>query len=501
MEMILHPRSVTFARFIDGELSPSQAEKFTAHTKRCSRCAEKLQILESMEPACSTDLAPADSLEDAVICSVEKKTRKTVKHLGEIVTLLGTVNLLRSGDPHFEAFPGMGLMPGDTLQVGDNSRALIFLKDGSSVWLNEKTELSFPYAKHQISLTAGEFFAMMKPQSKGFNIRTPAATLSVLGTDFDTEVTKDRETILKVLKGKVSFRNDSGSVTVGKRRQVKATKRATPASTKIRNPHSVAAWTGDGKKKRTNIMRKRPIRIPIVLLALALAFISIRSVIYLKNVNRPQSYGETYVSQQLALRPEIRTQGVNTAVILPNRLYVYPANDTSIKEYIEKMMAKLRISAPMKSDNEVTEQDLKTSTLIVYGTPQNNSILKDMRDDLPIQIHREGIAVGNNQCIGPDVGVIMVCPNPWNRENRVLVYGGVSPEVVIGINGVFHGPTDYVVFNNKTRSMRKYRHHPADCFLLKGSFDKTDPDNWEVTDELMILPSPEVLKKIKGVMN
>ena len=77
---------------------------------------------------------------------------------------------------------------------------------------------------------------------------------------------------------------------------------------------------------------------------------------------------------------------------------------------------------------------------------------------------------------------IFVCPNPLNPKNRLVIYGTVSPDALINMNGIFHGPTDYIVFNNTTRQFRGV--NAADQFLLMGSFDKSDPTNWRVDETL-----------------
>jgi hypothetical protein len=83
---------------------------------------------------------------------------------------------------------------------------------------------------------------MMKPQKTQFEIKTPSAVLSVIGTDFNTRITRDKETVLKVVEGSVSFTNDKGKTLVGKGQQVKATSSAKPVPTKIHDMGSVGQW-------------------------------------------------------------------------------------------------------------------------------------------------------------------------------------------------------------------------------------------------------------------
>jgi len=175
----------------------------------------------------------------------------------EIVTTVGAVKILTS-QTGIDAFPGMGIREGETIVTKEKGRALLELKDGSNIWLNESTEISLPTAQFRLSLVAGEFFAMMKRQKDAFRIKTPSAALSVLGTDFDAEVNEKKETILSVLKGKVSFKNQSGEVVVRKRKRVRASTYTKPTATKISAPKEVGQWKSSlqtEEPERGNVMK------------------------------------------------------------------------------------------------------------------------------------------------------------------------------------------------------------------------------------------------------
>jgi hypothetical protein len=66
------------------------------------------------------------------------------------------------------------------------------------------------------------------------------------------------------------------------------------------------------------------------------------------------------------------------------------------------------------------------------------------------------------------------------------------------MNSIFHGPTDYIVFNNATRQFRGV--NSADQFLLMGSFNKSDPANWRVDETLQVLPPKALQNATAGVV-
>jgi len=190
------------------------------------------------------------------------------------------------------------------------------------------------------------------------------------------------------------------------------------------------------------------------------------------------------------------TNGLNLAGAIPDAIYTYPDGDEKTHHYLEAIMkqfgSRMGPGRTIKSDRELTEDDLQTHTIYIYGSPENHRFFQRVRDQLPIVFMDDGVGVGGKKCVGRDVGAIFVCPNPINPQHRLVVYGTVSPEALTDMNSVFHGPTDYIVFNHTTRHFKKAEDNS--CFLLAGGFDKTDPAHWRVDDKLEATP-PAALRQ------
>jgi hypothetical protein len=198
--------------------------------------------------------------------------------------------------------------------------------------------------------------------------------------------------------------------------------------------------------------------------------------------------------------PMIATYGLDQAYAIADPLYVYTEGDQQTQDYLRKGLSKYRkkleVDRILKSDKQISEDEIHYRTLFIYGSPENNALLKRFRDQLPIVIQSDGIVVGDRKCMGRDVGVIFVCPNPLDSVNSFVVYGAVSPEAVKKMNAIYHKQTDYVVFNDATRSLGT----TADDFLLLGSFNKADQAHWRVDDALQLLPPRFVRKRTPGVV-
>ncbi len=66
---------------------------------------------------------------------------------------------------------------------------------------------------------------------------------------------------------------------------------------------------------------------------------------------------------------------------------------------------------------------------------------------LPVRIEPDRI-VADSVHSGTNLRLVMAWPNPQNQSKGVAIYTAQQAGDIIGINGVFHGPTDFVVAND-----------------------------------------------------
>ncbi len=129
------------------------------------------------------------------------------------------------------------------------------------------------------------------------------------------------------------------------------------------------------------------------------------------------------------------------------------------------------VDFPVKKDGDVTQADMKSSTLVVYGTYAQNSLLQKIGDKLPIKVLSGGIELRGKLYDAPDVGAVFVYPNPLNRKKYVLIVTGNSLEAVLKGNGLLPFLPDYVIFDkqvpNKALGMAASKKVP---FIEAGFF-------------------------------
>lgn len=270
MAVMFHPNLGTLIKFTENEISEAKHGKISRHLKTCRKCRETVSSLEEVSVLYASSIELSPEVGEKIKAGISEVKRSDNPEYAEIKSVIGTLSIFQgeSGEA-INGLPGMILRKGDRLKLGGQSKALIQLTDGSHIYINEDTEMVLGDEKHSLSMPAGEFFAMMKPQRERFTIHTPAAVLGVVGTDFDTHVSKDNRTTLKVLKGTVSYKNESGEVLVGKKQQATGTNDNGPRATSISDTGRITEWTkglnNEGKKGKSTM------KIAVIILAVIIA--------------------------------------------------------------------------------------------------------------------------------------------------------------------------------------------------------------------------------------
>lgn len=134
--------------------------------------------------------------------------------LGTTQSANGTLVVIRP-DQIEDRLQGQGalqLYEGDVLRTEAASQALITIKEGIEVALNENTTLKLLYRWEKakgtteiLRLKQGEIWVKTGPGPKPLEVETPVATAAVTGTEFDIKVQDDGQTTLTVIQGTVEF--------------------------------------------------------------------------------------------------------------------------------------------------------------------------------------------------------------------------------------------------------------------------------------------------------
>ncbi|MBI5530207.1 MAG: hypothetical protein HY918_01775 [Candidatus Doudnabacteria bacterium] len=99
----------------------------------------------------------------------------------------------------------------------------------------------------------------------------------------------------------------------------------------------------------------------------------------------------------------------------------------------------------MKADTEVTQSDIQTKNLVLFGDSSQNSIVSNIAGSLPFQFSSSGVQINGQNYTGAKLGWSIVYPNPLNNSRYVLL---VSENYNMGLTGFINAyvlQNDYVV--------------------------------------------------------
>lgn len=127
--------------------------------------------------------------------------REVIKIAAVILVAVGaTVAFLAKGDKNFMAM--------QTITVPPGQRVNLTLPDGTDVWLNAGTKMSYPLSflseKREVTLDGEAFFDVAHDEDCPFVVHTFAKDIEVLGTQFDVEAYQSKATFqTSLIQGKV----------------------------------------------------------------------------------------------------------------------------------------------------------------------------------------------------------------------------------------------------------------------------------------------------------
>jgi hypothetical protein len=132
---------------------------------------------------------------------------------------------------------------------------------------------------------------------------------------------------------------------------------------------------------------------------------------------------------------------------------IVPSNESdkaiqdSICRHVQGIHDRFYKESPLLVDTVALKKDLSANSIVVYGTAKGNFWLAQLMPKLPVRIEPDRI-VADSVYSGTNLRLIMAWPNPQNQSKGVVIYTAQQARNIMGINGVFHGPTDYVVAKN-----------------------------------------------------
>jgi pimeloyl-ACP methyl ester carboxylesterase len=93
---------------------------------------------------------------------------------------------------------------------------------------------------------------------------------------------------------------------------------------------------------------------------------------------------------------------------------------------VEHWRLQFRGEAPVKTDEEVTDADIASRNLVLWGDPSSNKVLTRIADRLPVRWTAEAVIVGDRKYPSADHVPVLIYPNPLNPSKYVMINSGFT---------------------------------------------------------------------------
>ncbi len=120
------------------------------------------------------------------------------------------------------------------------------------------------------------------------------------------------------------------------------------------------------------------------------------------------------------------------------------AESDKIAAFVRSVQQRLFPDAEVLTDTEALGRDLSKFAVLAYGTVAGNRWLDRYREQIP------ALSVLAGRAEAGALRLIAAFPNPQNPKLGAVAYTGTDASVISGINGVFHGPTSWVLARDRT---------------------------------------------------
>jgi hypothetical protein len=125
---------------------------------------------------------------------------------------------------------------------------------------------------------------------------------------------------------------------------------------------------------------------------------------------------------------------------------------SELQHTVEQWRKQFRGDAIVKNDSVISEKDIASSNLVLFGDPTSNSILAKIIDKLPIGWTDDIVRVGKQTFDAAHHAPVMIFPNPLNTERYVVLNSGFTYREFAYLNNARQVPKlpDWAVVDLRT---------------------------------------------------
>ncbi|QDT99496.1 prolyl oligopeptidase family serine peptidase [Gimesia aquarii] len=147
---------------------------------------------------------------------------------------------------------------------------------------------------------------------------------------------------------------------------------------------------------------------------------------------------------------------------------------SEMKHAVVHWRQQFRGDARVMKDTQITDQEIASSNLVLWGDPESNQLIKKIISKLPIQWNREEIVVGQKHFPAAHHAPILIFPNPLNPTKYVVLNSGFTYREYAYLNNARQVPMlpDWAIIDLRTPAGSQYPGKVVDADF----FD----ENWQL---------------------
>ena len=176
------------------------------------------QSLAGNSQSLQRDAAPG---KEGAILTLSDGRKMVLDSMGNgVVTTQGKTTVsLKNGQLVYNAAGPEAAVFYNTLTTPRGRQYQLVLPDGTAVWLNAASSITYPTAfagaQRNVTITGEAYFEVAKDKSKPFHVKTNGIEVEVLGTHFNINAYGDAGSIkTTLLEGSVKVKNNQGAVMI-----------------------------------------------------------------------------------------------------------------------------------------------------------------------------------------------------------------------------------------------------------------------------------------------
>jgi hypothetical protein len=176
---------------------------------------------------------------------------------------------------------------------------------------------------------------------------------------------------------------------------------------------------------------------------------------------------DAFMDSFLVVRPTGQPQSPGVAGWVKSEM------DRSIREWRRQF----RGDAQVRDDSEVTDADIASSNLALWGDPSSNKVLARIADKLPVKWTAQSVQLGSQTFDATTHAPILIYPNPLNPSKYVVLNSGFTFREYDYLNNARQVPKlpDYAIVDTSTPPDARYPGKIA----AAGFFD----ESWQIAKQ------------------